>query len=265
MTSTPDGVTSPQAPPAAAPGATELRERPGERPVLRLEDALDQLGRLVVGQVPLVEVLTRTAQLAAACVPGAEEVSVTLLERGKARSAAFSGRLAVALDERQYEDGSGPCLDAARGEQVVRIDDTGAEAAGDRYPGFAAAAAREGVRSVLSVGMAMPQALQGSLNVYRFDEGVLDEEAVRVLQTFAAFASVVLANHGLYASAVALGENLQAAQVSRAVIEQAKGVLVVRLGCTPEEAFEHLARQSQRSNRKLRELATEIVERAGRG
>ncbi|WP_432497930.1 ANTAR domain-containing protein [Kineococcus auxinigenes] len=172
-----------------------------------------------------------------------------------------SARAAATLDERQYAGGFGPCLDAAQSGQVVRVDDTAADAV---YPDFAAIAARQGVRSVVPVGMPMPQRILGGINVYRFDDDVLDEEAVQLLQVFASYAAIALANHSLYASAISLSANLQTAMQSRAVIEQAKGVLVASLHCTPEEAFTHMVKQSQHANRKLREIATDIVQRAGR-
>nr|WP_205706859.1 GAF and ANTAR domain-containing protein [Kineococcus vitellinus] len=228
--------------------------------MLEPQQAYAELGHLVVGETPLGEVLTRVAELAKGCVPGAEEVSVTLLEDDKPRSAAFTGRLAATLDERQYGAGFGPCIDAATGGQVVRVDDT--SAAEQTYPDFAAIAAREGVHSSVSVGMPMPQRLLGGINVYKFDAVPLDADAVELLQIFAGYAAIAVANHALYASAVALSGNLQIAMQSRAVIEQAKGVLVASLHCTPDEAFAHLARQSQHANRKLRDIAAEIVERA---
>jgi PAS domain S-box-containing protein len=52
---------------------------------------------------------------------------------------------------------------------------------------------------------------------------------------------------------------LRRAMSSRAVIEQAKGVLSERLRCTPDQAFEHLSRLSQGSNVKLADLAASIV------
>ena len=240
---------------------TQPSEQPSEPGALmEPQDAFTELSRLAVGETSLGQVLTRVAELAKACVPGAEEISVTLLEGSKARSAAFTGRLAATLDERQYDAGFGPCLHAATSGQTIRVDDTANE---QTYPDFAATAARQGVRSLVSIGMPMPQRLAGGINVYRFDTGVLDQDAVALLQNFAGYASVAVANHSLYASALALGANLQIAMASRAVIEQAKGVLVVSLRCTPEEAFAHLARRSQDTNRKLREIAAEIVEHAG--
>jgi PAS domain-containing protein len=52
---------------------------------------------------------------------------------------------------------------------------------------------------------------------------------------------------------------LRRAMTSRAVIEQAKGVLSERLACTPDEAFAHLSKLSQESNVKLADLAASIV------
>ncbi|MFJ5881776.1 SpoIIE family protein phosphatase [Kitasatospora cineracea] len=54
-------------------------------------------------------------------------------------------------------------------------------------------------------------------------------------------------------------EGLRTAMRTRAVIEQAKGVLVGRLGCTPEQAFEQLVGRSQAENRKLAQLAADLL------
>lgn len=226
------------------------------------QQAFAELGALVVGAAGLPQVLSRVAQLTQACVPGAQEVSVTLLENDKPRTVSFTGQLAAALDERQYAAGYGPCVHAAQSEQLVRIDDTATD---DAYPEFAAIAARHDVRSIICIGMPMPQQIAGAINVYRFDAGQLDEASVDLLRIFAGYAAIALANHTLYASAVALGEQMTIAMQSREIIDVAKGVLVARLHCTADEAFAHLVRQSQHTNRKLREVAAEVVDKAGRG
>ena len=51
---------------------------------------------------------------------------------------------------------------------------------------------------------------------------------------------------------------------SRDTIGQAKGVLIVTFGCSPDEAFQLLRTQSQRENRKLVDVAAEIVDHAQR-
>ncbi|MFC9328678.1 SpoIIE family protein phosphatase [Kitasatospora sp. NPDC057015] len=54
-------------------------------------------------------------------------------------------------------------------------------------------------------------------------------------------------------------EGQRRAMRTRAVIEQAKGILVERLACSPDEAFQHLTRLSQDANRKLVDLAADLV------
>ncbi|MFG1928688.1 ANTAR domain-containing protein [Cryptosporangium sp. NPDC048952] len=55
---------------------------------------------------------------------------------------------------------------------------------------------------------------------------------------------------------------MRAAMASRAVIEQAKGILIARHGCSPEEAFGQLTQMSQHANRKLRDIAAALVAQA---
>ena len=57
---------------------------------------------------------------------------------------------------------------------------------------------------------------------------------------------------------------LAAALESRATIEQAKGVIMATTGCTPDDAFDLLRQQSQTENRKLRDIAAEVVARQKR-
>src|SRR5262245_35533596 len=52
---------------------------------------------------------------------------------------------------------------------------------------------------------------------------------------------------------------LRRAMASRGVIEQAKGVLAERLGCSPDEAFAHLSTMSQRSNVRLADVAASLL------
>jgi AmiR/NasT family two-component response regulator len=52
---------------------------------------------------------------------------------------------------------------------------------------------------------------------------------------------------------------MEQAMASRAVIEQAKGVLMARHGIDETVAFELLRRQSQEQNTKLRILAAQVV------
>jgi len=57
----------------------------------------------------------------------------------------------------------------------------------------------------------------------------------------------------------ALVAGLHRAMETRGVIEQAKGILIATTGCSPDEAFEMLRLQSQGENRKVLEIARELV------
>jgi len=67
-------------------------------------------------------------------------------------------------------------------------------------------------------------------------------------------------NMHLYESTREQAEHLDTAMKTRAVIEQAKGILMSQRRCDAEEAFALLAAASQRSNRKLRDIAQAIVD-----
>ena len=54
-------------------------------------------------------------------------------------------------------------------------------------------------------------------------------------------------------------DGLQGKFEHRAVIEQAKGVIMNTMGCGPDAAFAVLVAQSQSQNRKVHEIATEIA------
>jgi transcriptional regulator with GAF, ATPase, and Fis domain len=104
----------------------------------------------------------------------------------------------------------------------------------------------------------------GALNLYAREPAAFSEEQEQVGMMFATQASVALANAQLYDSAYRLTQQLQEALTSRAVIDQAKGILMGQSGVGAEEAFNMLRSASQSENRKLRDLAEEMVDRARR-
>jgi len=222
--------------------------------------AFHELSQILLGS-PLGEVLERVADLAQRTIPGADQVSVTLMDGDRARSVAFTGDLAVHLDERQYDRGFGPCMDAALSGETVEIRDTAAE---QTYPDFARQARRAGVTNTLSVGMPIPQRTVGAINIYSTHGRDFDDDAHALAVTFASYAAVALANAALYSSTADLASQMQSAMASRAVIEQAKGMIMARQQCSADEAFALLVRASSTSNRKLRDIAQLIVDQRGR-
>jgi transcriptional regulator with GAF, ATPase, and Fis domain len=218
--------------------------------------ALAALAKVILGKESLDAILYRVAQLAKMTIPGIAEVSVTLVAGDHANTAAFTGELAQQLDERQYEQGYGPCLDAAQAGATVLIEDMVAES---RWPRFTPLAADLGVRSSLSVGLPVQQEVIGALNLYAMRTQTFDPAAANSARTFAGYAAVALANASIYTSTAELAAQMQAAMESRATIEQAKGIIMAQLRCDAQAAFDVLTKRSQHANRKLRDIAAEIV------
>lgn len=202
------------------------------------------------------------AELAKRTIPGAAEVSVTLMQDGDVESVAFTGPLASQLDECQYQAGFGPCMDAAISGGIIAIDDTANSAA---YPDFARTVQRHGITHTLSTGLPVQRQTIGALNIYGTDGGAFDEHTQELAATFAGYAAVAVANAGLYASTAQLAAHLQHALESRAVIDQAKGILMGRHGISADAAFDLLCKQSQLANRKLRDIAADLVDEVQRG
>ena len=104
----------------------------------------------------------------------------------------------------------------------------------------------------------------GALNVYTRKPEDFSTVDIELAGLLADQASVVVANATALIEASMLNEQLQVAVESRQLIGEAKGILLEREGCTREEAFDMLRRASQRENRKIRDIAEEIVRNAER-
>ncbi|MCG5438114.1 GAF and ANTAR domain-containing protein [Micromonospora foliorum] len=221
--------------------------------------AFAELGRIKFNETDFSGVLSRVTGVAARTVPGADEVSVTLVGAGGAHTAAFTGALALTVDEAQYTQGDGPCLLAAAATSTVHVPDMAAES---RWPTWARQALTAGVGCSLSIGLPMHEYVSGALNIYANRPDAFDDKAVTLAETFAEYAAVAMTNAHLYDTQVTLAQHMQAAMRSRAVIEQAKGIIMGERRCTADEAFAILAKTSQESNRKLRDVAAALVARA---
>jgi transcriptional regulator with GAF, ATPase, and Fis domain len=231
------------------------RGRGGDEPLA----AFAELSRIMFGEKSLDETLGQIAALARDTIPEIDEVSVTLVDRDKAKTVVFTGPLAVHLDERQYESGVGPCLDAALSGETVIID----VAEDGLYPDFARSARRAGVTHSVSIGLPVPQRVVGALNIYASTRPAPSEETIALAQAFASYAGVAVANAALYNHNAELADQMRAAMQSRAVIEQAKGILMARHGYDADEAFRSLSKISQDSNHKLRDIAQSVVDSRG--
>ncbi|MEJ5868395.1 ANTAR domain-containing protein [Pseudokineococcus sp. 5B2Z-1] len=143
----------------------------------------------------------------------------------------------------------------------MRDLDDPAPGALDHYPALLRTARRQGLRSLAVLGLRVEDRPVGTITLCGRDGGLLRDERVPRSRAFAAHAAVGLEG-APHAAAVRLAEQLQEAMRSRAVIEQAKGVLMAVHEVDADEAFTLLAAESQRTNTKLRVLAAGLVARA---
>jgi len=224
---------------------------------LDARDAFAQLGELSFDETTLDGMLQRVAELSKRVIPGVAEASVTLVSNDKATSVAYTGELALDLDESQYGRGYGPCLEAATGEEIREITDAREET---RWPDYTPVVVERGALSSLSVPVPVREGVHGAINLYGERAHAFDDGARELARSFATYAAVAVHNLHLYESTRELARNLDIAMQSRAVIEQAKGILMSQRRCDAAEAFNLLAAASQRSNRKLRDIAQGIVD-----
>jgi len=227
-----------------------------------LVQALDAVRSYVAGTEPLSETLLQVARIATS-VLGADMAGLTLLyPDGHARTAVSTSAEADQLDQAQYDSNRGPCLEAFRTKAPLRVDDTSTDR---RWPEYAAVAVAHQVRSSLSSPLIVAGDGIGALNLYSSNPRHFDDADAEDLAVYAAQAAVALANAQAYWEQASLADGLATAMESRATIEQAKGVIMATSGVSPDEAFDLLRRQSQTENRKLRDVANEIVARQQRG
>jgi GAF domain-containing protein len=201
--------------------------------------------------------LQQIVELVCAALDSCSMAGVTLLDPTGPHTIAATNEATERVDAFQYEVESGPCLDAYRNQVMHRVDSTELD---ERWPEFFELARSEGVRSVLSYPLVVHNDGIGALNLYGEREYAFDEEDERIGQAFATHATITLTHaRGSWRNGKAR-QSLERALETRGVIDQAKGILMARTGADADQAFESLRRASQRSNRKVFDLAQEIVE-----
>ncbi len=221
-------------------------------------EALERLGAVSLRRTSMDELLQTIADLAKTVMPGSPEASVTLLVRDRPTTVASTGPLATALDERQYDRGHGPCLQAARTGELVEIGDTRTD---DRWPDYLPQAVEHGNLSSLSIPLAIDEDEQvtGALNIYAREPHAFDEDSRTAGTRFGSYATVAAGNLYAYQSSRDRADNLRAALETRGVIDQAKGILMGRHKLTADQAFQVLAQMSMKANRKLHSIADDLV------
>ncbi|WP_052667629.1 GAF and ANTAR domain-containing protein [Nitriliruptor alkaliphilus] len=219
---------------------------------------IEELLALLLEDTPFGELLEQVLELTERAAERVDGVAVTVRRwNGRTDTAAASSDAAREIDEVQRERGAGPCVDTMDSGREYASDDL----RHDRRWGAAMAetADRTGLVAVLAVPLVAGGETIGAINVFSRTPGGIDAEAATTVRGIAAPVAATLANARAYHRVEQLGEQLREALSTRGVIEQAKGILMVRAGVDDEQAFALLRRTSQHQNRKLRDVAASVV------
>lgn len=220
----------------------------------QLAERIANLAQLLLEDQGSDAPLQQLTELARELIPGSAAVGVVA---GSAGGWVYTGPDSVSrLHREQLQSDTGPVTEAVRYGEARRVDDMARE---QRWPTACSAMAEAGFGSCLVLPLRTDRNPGGALVVYGKDADAFAGSGHDIALLFAAQGGVAVRNATAYRNCRQLVANLQIALESRAVIEQAKGILVAEQGCDPESAFKELSKMSQNTNRKVREIAAELV------
>jgi len=248
-------------PPRRVPSVDPVEKLTSDARGNGLAGGLTGLAGLSTARLSLEDLLTKVAGFAVQAIPGADGAGLTLLETDRADLVVWSAPFVREIDAIQYGIGEGPCITAAATGRTMRSGSLGAD---DRWPRFGRRAGRLGVHSVLSLPLRTDGAVFGVMNVYAHPKNAFGDHATNLGEQFSVPAASAVQNAQILAQTQRLAMSLQSALTTRAVIDQAVGVLISRNGITAGEALTELRRRSQAEHRPVSAVAAEIVEGAVR-
>lgn len=223
-------------------------------------ELMDGLAGSLMSMEDLPDYLDRICQAVRDAVGSCDAVGVTVILDDRPHTAAYTTAATLEIDAVQYAVGDGPCLDAFRNRRENLVD---LPASLERWPLFAAEVARDdGIRGLFAVPLESDGQAFGALNLYAYAAGSFDAADITLVRMAASRAGDAIASVVRLVGARTLAEQLETALASRAVIEQAKGIIMGRQGVDETTAFDLLRQQSQHTNVKLREVAAELVSSA---
>ncbi len=200
--------------------------------------------------------LSRLAEMAAWQVPGCSGATAVVWYDNEVLSYSATHPDLAELTEFQLRTGAGPLLAAAETGLPVSCPDTLRET---RWPEFAEAALRRGVRCTEHLVRGMPPRQALVLALFGVRPGALDADAGPIADTLAAFGGAMLTNATVYGEAQLIASQFKDAVAARSVVDQAKGILMHALGCDADDALRRLREESQRRHVKVTEVASQVV------
>ena len=223
---------------------------------LNLARALARLARIPLDVNDPREVPHRTALLCQEAFRVPVRVTVTVGSPLTPQLVASDSQDAQVVDGAQLMAGEGPCVEAWRTASQVSSGDVRTD---PRWPRLSRYLADAGVRSAVAAPLVNEGGPFGVLSFYAESDGLDDEVAREAAVLLAATATTVLEEVSMRCELEKVAGNLRTALDSRATIDQAKGIVMARHGCDPDEAFRILVKISSNSNVKLREIAARLV------
>jgi GAF domain-containing protein len=226
-----------------------------------LSGVFARMSGLLLSQETVETSLGLLSALAQDTVPGATGAGVSIMdERGRRSSGSTDDRVRLA-DRLQYELDEGPCLTAAVSRELVRMDDLASDT---RWPRWAAAAARLGLRAAMSAPVVAGDIPLGALKVYADEPGTFDRAAEQRLHLFAAQAAIFVSNLQTQQRAERLSEAMRQTIRSRDAISMAKGLLMGRNAVDEDTAFRLLLSRAEQEGTTVPRAAQALIESAVR-
>ncbi len=221
---------------------------------------------LVAGGRGVDDLLGDVAEFAAQAIPGVDGAGVAILQLDedppRIQTWAVTAEFVHEIDVVQYEEFSeGPCITCMQSRRATVSGSLGSDR---RWPHFGGRVARMSVHSALSLPLLVGEQVIGAINTYARTRDAFGEHAVQLGSQFAGPAAVSVYNGQLLERAQERTKQLQSALGTRAVIDQAIGIIRARSGAGAEVAFDRLVRMSQAENTKLHIVAERLVDEAVR-
>ena len=224
----------------------------------RLVQTFVELADTLVNDFDVVEFLHLLVRRALEGLEAAEAGILLADPGGTLHLMASSSERTRSLELFQLQNEEGPCLDSFNLGEPVTIENLEAEVG--RWPRFVPAARAAGFASVHAMPMRLRDERIGVLNVFGGRPGAITDDQVLVSRAMADIATIgILQQRAIHQAQVSM-EQLQVALTSRIMIEQAKGVLAERAGLAIEESFERLRSYARASNRRLSDVAQDLLE-----